>query len=210
MTVLFTTLGFQESFQLRSIFRHGNESLHEVIVIMPNDSSEKTVNPLNTIKSFCESINLKFSSKKVEINNIFELIAQMSGIFYQYLHEDMIVNLSGGMRVLHLGIILSLINMKLNPLIELDFENQSGTVSERLQNLIFYDIDREKIDTLIAVFESLETNKSLSNFIHESKATLWRRLKKIEEYGYIIRDNRGKISLTEKGKLILKIFNLKS
>ena len=209
MTVLFLTLGFQESFQLRSIFRHGKDSLSEVVLISPVESNERVLAPMATIKNFCESINLKFSSKQVEVENIFRLIGQVSEIFYNHIDQDMIVNISGGMKILHLGIILSLINLKLNPLIELDFENQSGGVGERLRDLLFYDLKKETRDTLIAVNKSISPGASITNFIHDSKATIWRRLKRLEEQGYIKRNGKGKIIVTEKGKLVLDILNLK-
>ena len=209
MTVLFLTLGFQESFQLRSIFRHGKESLSEVVLISPVESNERVLAPMATIKNFCESINLKFSSKQVEVENIFRLIGQVSEIFYNHIDQDMIVNISGGMKILHLGIILSLINLKLNPLIELDFENQSGGVGERLRDLLFYDLKKETRDTLIAVNKSINPGASITNFIHDSKATIWRRLKRLEEQGYIKRNGKGTIIITKKGKLVLDILNLK-
>ena len=209
MTVLFLTLGFQESFQLRSIFRHGKDSLSEVVLISPVESNERVLAPMATIKNFCESINLKFSSKQVEVENIFRLIGQVSEMFYNHLDQDMIVNISGGMKILHLGIILSLINLKLNPLIELDFENQSGGVGERLRDLLFYDLEKETRDTLIAVNKSINLGASITNFIHDSKATIWRRLKRLEEQGYIKRNVKGTIIITKKGKLVLDILNLK-
>ncbi|MGP6220133.1 hypothetical protein [Caldiplasma sukawensis] len=52
MKILFITVGFQETFQLRSIFRHGNDYLREVIAILPEESSNKVSTPLSSIKKF--------------------------------------------------------------------------------------------------------------------------------------------------------------
>ena len=208
------TLGFDEKFILRFMVRHKVGENDIFIIIVPEDykSNEKSFNTYKSVIDFLQTI-LPSQNIHTITTNIYgdpiEEIRKISTKILDLISATNIVHaaLSGGMRVLVIEVLLSLIflslNNPLNIFVEVDFENLRGRTVFPLTPLLLRK-NRRYILILKRIEELKDSRiKILAQNTGLSPATISRELSSIRNLGLIDHENR----LTKLGKAYLSLYS---
>ncbi|AEE94624.1 CRISPR associated DNA-binding protein, Csa3 [Acidianus hospitalis W1] len=200
MNILLVTIGFDEKFQIRALMRRFKEIDKVVIVGYFNEERAK-----KALESFINVINTAgVSYELLEVNpySFDDLIVRISKFINKNKGNRLIVNLSGGMRILILGVILSFIINYVDAEIEVETEDFKTVVSIRLKDLMPISLSNDHINILKAIKEGYVSINSLHSYLKIPLSTVWRRVKELISEGLLTED----LQLTYRGKLLLKIY----
>jgi CRISPR-associated protein Csa3 len=200
MNILLVTIGFDEKFQIRALMRRFKEIDKVVIVGYFNEERAK-----KALESFINVINtagVSYESLEVNPYSFDDLIVRISKFINKNKGNRLIVNLSGGMRILILGVILSFIINYVDAEIEVETEDFKTAVSIRLKDLMPISLSNDHINILKAIKEGYVSINSLHSYLKIPLSTVWRRVKELKSEGLLTED----LQLTYRGKLLLKIY----
>lgn len=210
---LIATFGWTERYVFSSILRHGIEPGDSLILLVPAKKDEKSEMILRDFESFLgkygEGISLEI--KRVSIGSFDEAVAQIAEILKKELlkkPDEMIVNLSGGMRILILATyIATLLTCPNDALIELETEDRERkyTIPNlSIRNLIKLRKIQEEI--LKKLKREAKTTSKLLEELKIPRSTLHKYLRGLERIGLITvgKEDRTLITkATSLGRLIL-------
>lgn len=200
MNILLVTIGFDEKFQIRALMRRFKEIDKVVIVGYFNEERAK-----KALESFINVINtagVNYELLEVNPYSFDNLIVRISKFINKNKGNRLIVNLSGGMRILILGVILSFIINGVDAEIEVETEDFKTVVSIRLKDLMPISLSNDHINILKAIKEGYDSINSLHSYLKIPLSTVWRRVKELKSEGLLTED----LQLTYRGKLLLKIY----
>jgi len=210
--LLVTTLGFDEKFAIRAAFSMGLSSKDKVLIITA-PLTYQTERALISLKEFFLN-SLKVSEFRVlEINplDFFHSIVKIINILSNLKADEIVVNLSGGMRAIILETFLALLALNKKVSFEIELENFSGKLSFT-SNIIKALYSRKKLNLLRYIGNDWITVSSVIKRVSPlmSKSTIYYKLKKLEEMGLIEVKGlkRRKVRLSSLGRLIVEINKL--
>ena len=192
MRCIFATLGFEEKFAVRAITRHGLDR-GDRVCIFRGPGVERAERAAKVLKDFVEryyggEVELRFI--EVPVESFQGAVAAVKGALEEYSRgaSRVVVNLSGGMRVLVAAALtaLSLAELDVEPLIELELEDSSSIVSIPLSMLkassFKQELTEERRRLLKALVELREaTIQELASKLGLSQATVRRHIHKLME-----------------------------
>lgn len=186
--LIIATIGFEEKFMIRAITRHGLDKGDHILLIT-GPSTEKSMNAINLIKGFVTKYygkDVSLSIKEVPISDFYTSVLTIKQSIIERAKEltNVIVNLSGGMRVLIIATLLALamLNLK-NVLIEIETEDSSSiiTIPTEMLSLGQSKLGKRLLDILRILVES-QTPLSVSEIAKElqlDESTIRRHLLKL-------------------------------
>jgi CRISPR-associated protein Csa3 len=214
------TLGFDEKFALRAIVSRGLRENDEILVLMPTASDKysqsKAEKAFDNLKQFIEKVQAT-KIKRVELD-VKDLARAVSGIkkeIKESYQKEVYANLSGGMRILIIEVILALILLGIEAEIDIDLEDMGGTVT--LYSSYFMKEYLDWIDHLILlsllgdekdigqITEKIKKDLADTDAIPPSRVTVWRRILLLEKKMLVKHSSHGKTrlySLTKKGQFL--------
>lgn len=209
MIELIFTLGFDEKFQIRSIIRHGVKESARIIVIIAEPMDERVKAAKERLKKFVLDYipNSEFIEVTINPINFIESVSKLFETFSNLTGEEIIVNLSGGMRALIIETLIGLILSEKKAKIEIELENFQGTIQFDSRILRSIELEKDDIEILNAV-RHVKKLIEIVEWVNKPKTTVYRRLEELVEKGLLNKKVEGKSAtyeITEIGKLMLKI-----
>ena len=203
MKVLILTLGFDEKFCYRAILRHGISDGDKIILITAR-LVDKVRKAYELIKSFVErSCNVELRLVEVNVKDFVKAVRDVMNILEEFREQELIVNLSGGMRALLMVVLFALLLKSMrNVKLEIELEDFSGLIEIPQTLLLLPEIgsmgdERREILKLIA--QGFSDVKSIAERLKRDESTVRRHISALEELGLIKVEKRKplKIKATE-------------
>ncbi|PMP91794.1 MAG: hypothetical protein C0171_02095 [Caldisphaera sp.] len=198
--LIIITLGFTETFALRSVFKKGLKPMDKIIIIQPNKEDERAIKAKNTLIDIVTKVvpNIEIINEKVDTSDFFDSIKKITSVLNNNKERPIYANLSGGMRLLIVEVLMALTLYPEEAEVEIYSEDGSNTVTFKTDFIKPVQIDQIDRRILSNIENSKGSITSLSNLSNLPKSTVWRRLKKLEELNLVKNGN-----LTPKGYLII-------
>lgn len=207
-TTLIATLGFDEKFCYRAILRHGIKEGDEIILITA-ERVEKVEKAYEWIRkliqtSFSDKVEIKliqidFKSFESSIRQVVEILNNAEG--------KVIVNLSGGMRVLIAIVLLACIFVSNKAKIEIETEDFSAIVEipNALISLIKSKPSEIHLEILKRIKEGSKTVEEIAKKLEKDESTIRRHLLELEAKGLVVAEKRKPIvvKLTNLARIFL-------
>jgi len=218
------TLGFDEKFAIRSMVSKGLKPGDEVVILMPEGSvgysQSKAERAFNNLKQFVETVQpkLKIIRVEVEVRDLTSSVAKIQSVIRSSSQREIYANLSGGMRILIIEVLLALVLLGIEAEIEIELEDMEATV--KLYSSYFFKEELDWTDRII-LSTLLNSEKSVHEIVSEierdlaesdsqppSRVTVWRRILELEKKRLVDHRNIGKMKyykLTNKGEFLVKL-----
>ncbi len=203
MALLVSALGFDEKFLIRALWRRGAKEINAVLVVVPTDD-EKGRNALQSFINFAKSINISVDVVEVEPKDFVGSVIEIANAVRHSPHSRFILNLSSGMRVLNYEILTAFLLLNLDAEIEVELENQDGVVTWRIKDMTWAELDEDDKEIIRKVFRGDSSISELARDLKKSTSTVWRRVNRLIEQGYLMRESNG-LTLTAKGRITAEL-----
>ena len=212
-TALILTLGFDERFCFRAILRHGIKEGDEVVLITAGlvDRVKKAYEWIKTVVERSYDVEVKLI--EVDVKNLMKAILDVVKILDEYKDWNVIVNLSGGMRILT---IIMLFALTIKPMrhikVEIELEDLSALIEIPTQLFAVGDVKskltNEKIE-ILKLISRFEEVKEIVKVLGKDASTVRRHIASLVEMGLVSVEKRKplKVKLTDFGELILKVLD---
>lgn len=202
---IIVTFGWTEYPVIGSIVRHGLESEDKVILLIPADKDERAEKAMDDLKAFIRNIpGVKLVEERVDISDFLGAVIRIKTIL-EKCENPIIMNLSGGMRILVLAAYLASLFTKN---VEVEIESENRKFRTHLPSVDVIQLMKLK-NKHLRMLDMLQQFKDecpvgeLMRMLKFSRSTLYACIKVLREIGLIEKTNRkGKIRITSKGILV--------
>jgi CRISPR-associated protein Csa3 len=214
------TFGFDERFAFRSLLRRGLGGSDKVAVLVPsNRPDEKSENALSSLDNFVKRyVNGEGVMRyEIEIDDFYVAVTIIAGLFRSWAERPIILNLSGGMRLLIVETLVAAVYCGIPIKVEMETEDGKTFTEFETPDLLPVRLDELDIEILKTLSNVKLTLKFLAEALQVAKPTAWRRVKKLQELGLVELErvtDRGRsggkivISRTPRANLHLKMSGL--
>jgi len=207
---IIVTFGWTETPVIGAAVRHGLEPGDRIILLKPADSDERSERAINDLRVFLRNIpGIELIEREVDVSDFVSTIMSIKKIIEnEKIGRDIIVNLSGGMRILVLATYLVSLFMK-NVNVEIESENRK--VRLMLPSIDMIQVSRLKSNhirllSLLGLFGGTCLVKDLINASKMSRSTFYAHTKDLKKMGLIERvSKRGILKITDKGILLVTL-----
>jgi len=202
--ILFTTLGFEEKYLLREVFRRGVRDRLGIFVLIPEELHERTEKAYQTAKEMLSKLepNIFIDRVKVPIQNPYQAIYEIRSIIKSYAKdkEEIVVNVSGGQRLVIFCVLAAISSLGIRN-IKVSIESEDGRYYFELPSdiLIYYALDELDTKILEAIKNGYVKIKDLLTYLNISRVTLWRKVKRLKKLGLIEELEGKRYKITEVG-----------
>ncbi|MCS7132741.1 MAG: CRISPR-associated CARF protein Csa3 [Aigarchaeota archaeon] len=210
---LIATFGWTEHYVLSSILKHGIEQGDAVILLVPAKRDEKSESILRDFGSFLSKYGegIRLEVRRIPVESFDNAVAAISEILKEALSkkpDKVIINLSGGMRVLILATYVAvLLSCPRDVLIELETEDrEKGYIIPNLSLWGLIELKGVEKEILMRLGEGAKSVPKLLEELRIPRSTLHKYLKTLEKRGLISLKRDGKTliaSAAALGKLML-------
>lgn len=189
-TVLIATLGFEEKFCYRAVLRHGIKEGDRIILITAG-IVEKVEKAYEWIKKLIQSSygsSVSVDLVQIDVNNTVDSLREILRLIDSLKDFRIVVNLSGGMRILIIYVLLAcLMRARRDLTVEVEAEDLSTIVSLdwRLLKLIKEGIKEEHLEVLRHISSGLRDVRSLAKRLKKDESTVRRYISDLEEQGLV-------------------------
>lgn len=200
------TFGWTESPVIGAIVRHGFEPGDRIILLKPaerDDRAEKAIGDLKTF--FCSLVGVELVEKEVDISNFVNAVIAIKRLLdSECLSRDVIVNLSGGMRILVLATYLASLFTR-NVRLEIEAENRR--IRTILPSINISQLPRLKKNH-IKILRLLQSSKDalpvrdLLSALKIPRSTFYACVKDLKNMRLVESYNKGLLKITDKGNLL--------
>ena len=197
MVVLFTTLGFDEKFQVRAFMRWFREL--EGVVVIGSFKEERAKKALNSLLNVVNTANVKYDVLEVDPYDTVDMVVKIGGKIEEYKGKELVFNLSGGMRVITVTVLLVLFLKDVNAKVEIETEDMRHLTSLNVRDFRPVSVSEEHLKILGAVKAGYNSVNSIHKYLDLPLSTVWRRVKDLKDMG-LVDEN---MKLTFRGELVL-------
>jgi CRISPR locus-related DNA-binding protein len=212
--IIAITFGFDEKFAIRALLRHFASDRTRVVVLLPEDGQDDRVERgLSVLNDFVKRyVNEEgVEVVKVPVGDFLGSVLFLARTFRMWAERPIILNLSGGMRLLVVEALCAALMSRVPMTVEVESEDGKALAAFSTTDLSFPEIDevdRQIIESLARGFRTLGL---LSEELGLSKPTVWRRLKRLADAGMLqlSQGKRGEVvaSLTERGQIYCELLS---
>ena len=214
------TFGFDERFAFRSLLRRGLGGSDKVAVLVPsNRPDEKSENALSSLDNFVKRyVNGEGVMRyEIEIDDFYVAVTIIAGLFRSWAERPIILNLSGGMRLLIVETLVAAVYCGIPIKVEMETGDGKTFTEFETPDLLPVRLDELDIEILKTLSNVKLTLKFLAEALQVAKPTAWRHVKKLQELGLVELErvtDRGRsggkivISRTPRANLHLKMSGL--
>jgi len=212
-TALILTLGFDEKFCFRALLRHEIKEGDEIVLITAGlvDKVKKAYEWIKTVVE--RSYDVKIKLIEIDVKNLMKAILDVVNLLDEYKDWNVIVNLSGGMRILTIIMLFALTIKSMRHIkVEIELEDLSALIEIPTQLFVVGDVKskltNEKIE-ILKLISQFEEVKKIVEVLGKDASTIRRHIASLVEMGLVNVEKRKplKVKLTDFGELILKVFN---
>ncbi|ADC66009.1 CRISPR locus-related DNA-binding protein [Ferroglobus placidus DSM 10642] len=189
-TALIATLGFDEKFCYRAMVRNGIKSGDRVILITAG-AVEKVVRAYEHVRNFAETSYDGVFVELVEVDpkNFVSGVSKILRILKELENYDLIVNLSGGMRVISLMVYTALAFSGKSARVEIELEDFSGVVEVEGEIFKLLEVKSKLSDEKVKLLKIVENEEmeamKLAEIIGKDVTTVRRHIYELERLGLI-------------------------
>jgi CRISPR-associated protein Csa3 len=180
------TFGFDERFAFRSLLRRGLGGSDKVAVLVPsNRPDEKSENALSSLDNFVKRyVNGEGVMRyEIEIDDFYVAVTIIAGLFRSWAERPIILNLSGGMRLLIVETLVAAVYCGIPIKVEMETEDGKTFTEFETPDLLPVRLDELDIEILKTLSNVKLTLKFLAEALQVAKPTAWRHVKKLQELG---------------------------
>jgi CRISPR-associated protein Csa3 len=209
MKTFIATIGWTEWPIASAIIKHGLSKGDKIVLLSPEKRDDRSRVAVNEVKNFVSKFasSVEVSEVPVPVHNPAEGIFVLARLIEKEAKEgrDLVVNLSGGMRILVLEMVLALSLLCVeNLVLELQTEDK---VELRLPRIweVPQEFSEPEVRTLKILREKAVSLSNLAKMLKVSVATAHRVVKRLEARDAVSSKKVGKersIELTEKGRIL--------
>ena len=197
------TLGFDEKFALRAIFRRGLRAGDKVILVVPENEDPRAEKAFSTLQQFVFRSVPEVSVERFRIpaKNFPKAVSLVRKLASNLLRsgEKVVLNLSGGQRMVILEVLAGFLSHGVSDIeVEVESEDSSAIATFPLTMMTNIGLDHEDLEILKALAHSPMKFTQIYSELSISKSSAWRRLKKLIKLGLVKKLNKTYI-LTELG-----------
>ena len=163
-TALILTLGFDERFCFRALLRHEIKEGDEIVLITAGlvDKVKKAYEWIKTVVE--RSYDVKIKLIEIDVKNLMKAILDVVNLLDEYKDWNVIVNLSGGMRILTIIMLFALTIKSMRHIkVEIELEDLSALIEIPTQLFVVGDVKskltNEKIEILKLISQFEEVKK---------------------------------------------------
>ncbi|QKR01115.1 CRISPR locus-related DNA-binding protein [Metallosphaera tengchongensis] len=204
-------MGFDEKFLVRAFWRRGNKEIKEVLLIKPSDRNEKSEKALNSFSELLKQVEVPLNVLEVDPKDFTSAVSKIARELMNSRSTSFIINLSSGMRILGLEVLTAFLLLDINAELEVEMENQEGVVTWSLKDMVKGRIDvKGDVEILKAVKKGINTVSEVAREVGAPIATVWRKVNRLIEEGYLEKDEKDLLRLTVKGRISTEIYDASS
>jgi CRISPR-associated protein Csa3 len=202
--ILVMTLGFDEKFALRAIFRRGLKAGDRVIFIVPEDEDPRAEKAFSTIQQivFRSIPEVSVERFRIPVRDFPKAVSLIRGLALSLLRggEKVILNLSGGQRITILEVLAGFFSCGAGDVeVEVESEDSSTLATFPLIMMTNIELDYEDVNILKILTQAPRRFNEIQSAAGMSKSSTWRRLKKLIDLGLVEKVD-SKYKLTELGQ----------
>ncbi|QGA53927.1 CRISPR locus-related DNA-binding protein [Sulfolobus sp. E5-1-F] len=200
--ILIFTLGFDEKFQYRALMRHGKNV--EKVIIVGSFREEKAKKALESLTNFIKTVEVPYEVVDVDPIDFENIVTKVGKVILQNAGKEFVANLSGGMRLIVLGVFSAFLLTGIDAVIEIETEDFTKVYQFKMSDVTFTSLSltKDHLAILKAIKDGYSSANSISKTTEISLTTTWRRLNELKKEKLIDDSNK----LTMKGKLLLEIY----
>jgi CRISPR-associated protein Csa3 len=214
IVIIAVTFGFDEKFAIRALMRHPPSDRTRVVVLLPEEGQDERVERgLSVLNDFVkryvseEGVELV----KVPVVDFRGSVLTLARTFRTWAERPIILNLSGGMRLLVVEVLCAALISKVPMTVEVESEDGKALAAFSTTDLSFPETDEVGRQIIESLSRGVRTLGLLSEELGISKPTVWRRLKRLESAG-MVQLFQGKrrevvVPLTECGRIYSELLS---
>ncbi len=212
MKTIIVTFGWTEAPVISAVVRHGLEAGDRIVLLRPSEEDERSVKAASDLRSFLSNVQgVELIDEIINVRDFVSSVISIKEILEKEQGRRVIVNLSGGMRILVLAAYVASLFSKGNvELLEVDAENRRFRVSLPLIDLPLL-MELKNKPRLLEVLRFLRDGKPL-NVIEEDagipRSTAYWQVKELERMRLVERRGIGRrkaVNLTKAGELAVAL-----
>jgi CRISPR-associated protein Csa3 len=212
IVIIAVTFGFDEKFAIRALMRHPPSDRTRVVVLLPEEGQDERVERgLSVLNDFVkryvneEGVELM----KVPVGDFHGSVLTLARAFRSWAERPIILNLSGGMRLLVVEALCAALISRVPMAVEVESEDGKALAAFSTDDLSIPEIDEVDRQIIKWLASGDKTLGSLSERLGISKATVWRRLRRLERAG-MVKLSKGRrreiaVELTERGRIYCEV-----
>jgi CRISPR-associated protein Csa3 len=182
--ILVMTLGFDEKFALRAIFRRGLRVDDKVIFVVPEDEDPRAEKAFSTLRQvvFKSIPEVSVERFKIPVREFPKAVSLIRKLALNLLRsgEKVVLNLSGGQRIVILEVLAGFLSCgAIDVEVEVESEDSSTLAVFPLMMMANIELDHEDIRILGVLAQSPRKFSEVYLTVGLSKSSAWRRLKKL-------------------------------
>jgi len=202
--ILIFTLGFDEKFALRTIFRRGIKVGDKIIVVMPEKNDPRAEKAYLMLQQIISNSIPGIPIEKITIpsQDFPRAVSLLRKIALSLLRKNgkIVLGLSGGQRIIILQLLAAFLSVGAREVeIEIESEDSSIVATFPLGMMMKVELDQDEIRILKSIAESPKTFSQICSSLNLSKSSAWRKLKRLIELGLIKKAEKG-YELTDLGR----------
>jgi CRISPR-associated protein Csa3 len=202
--IIVMTLGFDEKFALRAIFRRGLRAGDRVIFVVPEDEDPRAEKAFSTLQQIVfRSIPEVYVERfRIPVRDFPKAVSLIRRLALSLLRssEKVILNLSGGQRIAILEVLAGFLSCGAGDVeVEVESEDSSTLATFPLIMMRNIELDHEDANILKILTQAPRRFNEIQSAAGISKSSTWRRLKKLIDLGLVEKVD-DKYKLTELGQ----------
>uniref|UniRef100_A0A7C4DZF1 CRISPR locus-related DNA-binding protein n=1 Tax=Caldiarchaeum subterraneum TaxID=311458 RepID=A0A7C4DZF1_CALS0 len=210
---IMVTLGYTEWPVVSSLVKHGLESGDRIVTIIPSKSDARSAAAIQEIRNFLSKFSPGVSLEvlTVDVTKFEQAVATVLKRLFKEKKEgrNVIVNLSGGMRILILETYTALLLSGSAAVSEIVTEDKQELALPSLSTVSVLSLLKESDLRVLEAAKNSESVVALAKTARLPLATAYRRVVALEKMGLLAtvkRDRVRTVSLTALGRVILEVF----
>ena len=212
------TLGFDERFAIKTLLKHHVSESDKILLIVAG-SDPRTAKAIETLSNILRQFSEKIEITKIELHpeRDFEgSLMRMIKILKKLQNLNIVVNISGGMRILGYIVLLACTILVTHGVLskvsfEIYPESLQGevTFSGDLLRLAAIKLTKEKVRLLKEIASGKTYVEELAKALDKDETTIRRHLLGLEAQGLIraLKRKPLKVEITRLGRLLLEIYS---
>jgi CRISPR locus-related DNA-binding protein len=206
--IVAVTFDADEKFAVKALLRHHSERTRVVVIVPEGIQDERGLSVLNDfVKRYVNEEGVELM--KVPIGDFHGSVLTLARTFRSWAERPIILNLSGGMRLLVVEALCAALISRVPMTVEVESEDGKALATFSTDDLSLPEIDEVDRQIIESLARGDKTLGLISERLGISKATVWRRLRRLERAG-MVKLSKGRrreilVVLTERGWIYCEV-----
>ncbi|MFP3314107.1 MAG: hypothetical protein RXO28_06290 [Thermocladium sp.] len=153
MSLLVSSVGFEEKFLLRAFLWRGRSQISGVLLVKPLGDNEKVKKAIDSFNNLLKEVSVQLNILEINYLDYVSSVSSISKWIKSSKYTSFVLSLSSGMRIVNLEILSAFLILDLNAEIEAEAESLEGVVSWRIDEMVRKDFEEDDVKILLAIQE---------------------------------------------------------